>query len=391
MTNKDIEKKKNLENEDFSKSNLKNDSAIKNTSQNKFKWKYCPYCGEAIPNIENLRYCMNCGIDLKYLYEKKEIPPDFESSYVFEEKQIYYEPVPYLELKPHKEKISKKNISYMKNQKLWGIKASLFLPLLAFTVMNLIVIGILFLLVAIFLNITIVYGIVSSPAFLMFTLSLELILIIFPITYVRHLFEKKPSIKTRLELFGLTRKGYNNSELIKEITIGFIVAIAGIILVASVIMTMEVIVEFLFGIEIVRTAGSTPTNDVDLLISGADILILVILVLMMFFIVGISEEILFRGFMQKGLVRNIGKTWGIIITAIIFSLIHLITIFIISFESPTLFVILFLLLFFPYLSISLLLGLVYNWRNENLIAVIIAHGAYDAFTIILAFIFYGSY
>ena len=47
--------------------------------------------------------------------------------------------------------------------------------------------------------------------------------------------------------------------------------------------------------------------------------------------------------------------------------------------------------FFPYFAISLLLGLLYEWRKQNLIAVIITHGFYDALTIIIVFIVYNLF
>ncbi|MFX0138471.1 MAG: hypothetical protein ACFFDN_32815, partial [Candidatus Hodarchaeota archaeon] len=45
---------------------------------------------------------------------------------------------------------------------------------------------------------------------------------------------------------------------------------------------------------------------------------------------------------------------------------------------------------FPYLAISLLLGYIFYWRNENLIAVIITHGLYNSLTILIAVFFFSS-
>jgi membrane protease YdiL (CAAX protease family) len=108
----------------------------------------------------------------------------------------------------------------------------------------------------------------------------------------------------------------------------------------------------------------------------------------MVLVIGTSEEILFRGFMQKGLVRSFGKNWGIIITALTFSMIHLIGIFLLIPFDSTYFLISFLLSFFPYFAISLMLGVIFYWRKENLIAVMITHGFYDAITIMIAYFFY---
>jgi len=107
-------------------------------------------------------------------------------------------------------------------------------------------------------------------------------------------------------------------------------------------------------------------------------------------IIGTSEEVLFRGFLQKGLVRTLGKNWGIVVTALIFSSIHIIGIFLFP-ESLTSFLISFLLSFLPFFAISILLGLLYNWRKENLIAVMITHGIYNAITIIIAFLVFNSF
>jgi membrane protease YdiL (CAAX protease family) len=110
----------------------------------------------------------------------------------------------------------------------------------------------------------------------------------------------------------------------------------------------------------------------------------------MILIIGTSEEVLFRGFLQKGLVRSLGKTWGLLVTALIFSSIHLIGIFLYP-GSITSFIVSFLLNFFPFFAISLLLGLLYSWRKENLIAVMITHGVYNALTVILAFLVFNFF
>jgi membrane protease YdiL (CAAX protease family) len=113
----------------------------------------------------------------------------------------------------------------------------------------------------------------------------------------------------------------------------------------------------------------------------------------MILVVGTSEEILFRGFLQKGLVNNLGNTTGIFITAIIFASIHLLGIFLSYFLgaiSLGLMIIQLFIFFFPYLAISLLLGYIFYWRNENLIAVVITHGLYNSLTILIAVVFFSS-
>jgi len=150
---------------------------------------------------------------------------------------------------------------------------------------------------------------------------------------------------------------------------------------------MEILLELIYGVEIVRNISSAGSG-IDVYFLSSDLLSLVLLMITMVLIVGTTEEILFRGFMQKGLVRRLGVKWGIFITAIIFTFIHLITIFLVYPIFSITFVVAFFISFVPYIAISLLLGILYLWRKENLIAVMITHGLYDALTILLVFILF---
>jgi len=150
---------------------------------------------------------------------------------------------------------------------------------------------------------------------------------------------------------------------------------------------MEILLELIYGVEIVRNISSAGSG-IDVYFLSSDLLSLVLLMITMILIVGTTEEILFRGFMQKGLVRRLGVKWGIFITAIIFTFIHLITIFLVYPIFSITFVVAFFISFVPYIAISLLLGILYQWRKENLIAVMITHGLYDALTILLVFILF---
>ena len=150
---------------------------------------------------------------------------------------------------------------------------------------------------------------------------------------------------------------------------------------------MEILLELIYGVEIIRDiAGSG--SEIDAIFFTSDLLILILLMITMVLIVGTTEEILFRGFMQKGLVRRVGVKWGIFITAIIFTFIHLLSIFLLYPIFSLSFVVAFFISFVPYIAISLLLGMLYHYRKENLIAVMVTHGLYDALTILLVFIIY---
>jgi hypothetical protein len=81
---------------------------------------------------------------------------------------------------------------------------------------------------------------------------------------------------------------------------------------------------------------------------------------------GIGEELLFRGVLQRLFIKLFKNPWaGILVTAFIFSAIHL------QFYG-----------FIPRFILGILLGLIY-WYSGSLWPAIIAHFAYDAFAVVM--------
>ena len=97
-------------------------------------WKFCPICGNQLPNIQNLKFCTVCGTDIKYIKDYKKLRPTSPSNpYTpstthshYKSPQIFYG----LEL------ITDENLIDNKNHKLWGTTASIGLPLAALLVMQ---------------------------------------------------------------------------------------------------------------------------------------------------------------------------------------------------------------------------------------------------------------
>ncbi len=350
----------------------------------KINWVYCPLCGSKIPKADNIRYCIKCGVDLHYikthmrLPHKSENEPSINTIAAFEQQQ-------YPKYFPISLKYSDEDLLNLQDKKLWSTSASLGMTIAAFILMNVIAVFIAILFVIFTFNLENAIEIFLSPYFIIISSFIEIVLIIVPVMYVGK-YLQRPNIKNRLQILGFTAVGFSKNKILKEILIGIAFAIIGIILVYSVSFIMEFFMYSIFGAETIQNAVGS-TSDVDLIITSSDYLSLTLLVLIMIFIIGTSEEILFRGFLQKGLVRNLGKKWGIFITAFIFSIIHLIGIFLVPLP-PIAFLVSFILNFFPFFAISLLLGLLYDWRKENLIAVMITHGVYDALTLIIVFILY---
>src|SRR6185503_19605094 len=83
---------------------------------------------------------------------------------------------------------------------------------------------------------------------------------------------------------------------------------------------------------------------------------------------GVGEELFFRGVLQRIFIKLFKNAWvGIIITAIIFSAIHL------QFYG-----------FIPRFILGVLLGLIY-WYSGSLWPAIIAHFAYDALAVVIVY------
>ncbi|MFX1316012.1 MAG: lysostaphin resistance A-like protein [Promethearchaeota archaeon] len=368
--------------EDFNNSknnNIRTDS--------KKDWLFCPICGNELPKIKNLKFCIKCRTNITYLKEHKKFPPR-PSSYHYT-KAVPYRQYPTRPIIYGIEKIPDEKLLDTRDLKLWGIRASLGVPLGAFVLMNGLVAGLLFVLMFFIYDLEILIDLVLNPYFLIFSSFFELVFIILPVVYVGK-YLQKPSLENRLILLGFTSRGYTKKGIFQEILIGLGFALVGIVLVIVSSLFIEILLEIIFGVDIVRDVSGS-TSDVEMIVSSIDIFGLILFAIIMILIIGTSEEVIFRGFMQKGLTRNLGKIWGLIITAFIFSMIHLFGIFLIEAESPVTILISFLLSFIPYFSISLMLGWLYYWRNENLIAVMIAHGFYDAITIVLAFIVFGMF
>ncbi len=344
---------------------------MSNNSRNKeLKWNFCPRCGERLPESQKeIRFCISCGLEFKSLKsipsKQKMPPPSF---------QIV-----------NKYKLKDEEITNT-TREFWRPKASIFWPLISLVIMGQILGVIIILLVFLGLISLSLLNLIISPLFISIISLTELVFMIVPVLYVGQ-YLQNPTLKNRFKFLGL----YSNKEdkffILKEALLGIGCAIISVIIVNL----LSLLLEFLFGPFLSISSiipAQIPNSDVELLGISTNIFEIILLSIIMIVVIGPSEEIAFRGFMQRGLVRSYNKKKGIWITAIIFTLIHVLTVFGDITTSPLSSILSFIILLIPYLLISLLLGYLFNWRNENLIAPIITHGVYNALTVIMAFIFY---
>jgi len=352
-----------------------------NSTKNELKWSFCPVCGKDIPKVETSEFCLKCSTDLQNL--KKHIGSSSTTLNSSKPSSLYtqsssqgfsYGP----------EKISDEDITNIKKHKLWGIPVTLGLPLGAYLLMNLVLALILF---TISTNVDKLKEIVLNPYFVILSSLTSLIFMILPLIYAGK-YLQNPTLKNRLGLFGFTVKGFDKKKIKREILLGIGFAIIGFFLVNSIGTLTKLLLELSFGLEVVRDSTGFMSES-EIIIYSADVLSLIIWVIVIFLVIGTSEELLFRGFVQKGLVRTLGTKKGIIITALIFSLIHLIGLYLIA--NPLNLLVAFILNFFPYMAISLMLGLLYYWRKENLITVMVTHGVYNGLSIIIVYLLFAVF
>ena len=204
-------------------------SENKGSSEDK-KWQYCPGCGNKLPNVQNLKFCIKCGLDISYLREHKKISP-YQTNITSQTAQ----PIRY-----GIEKFSIEELLKEKDKQLWGIGASIGIPILAFIIMSFLGASILLFISLSNLNLNYIEELASNTYFVVFSSLLELLFILFPVVYVgKYLI--KPNTDDRLRLLGFTAKGYEKIEILKEMLIGLGFAFIGILLVFGVTLIMNII------------------------------------------------------------------------------------------------------------------------------------------------------
>ncbi|MFW9801981.1 MAG: lysostaphin resistance A-like protein [Candidatus Thorarchaeota archaeon] len=188
-----------------------------------------------------------------------------------------------------------------------------------------------------------------DPLAIIVTTSASIGFIIPPIWYVRR------------NGYALSSLGIKNMKSIKEVLLG--IAAAGAMLLANFLVSL--LTFFAFGL---------PDIDVGFFVVS-DLFELALWVILMFAVVGFSEELLFRGFLQRRMEmyfrqrRSSPGLYALIITSFIFAIIHLDL-----FGLPTRFV------------LGIILGYLSQRRNYSIMAPTIAHGFYNSAAVALVFL-----
>lgn len=97
---------------------------------------------------------------------------------------------------------------------------------------------------------------------------------------------------------------------------------------------------------------------------------LVAMIALSFVLVGPCEELAFRGFVQRGFENSFGKRWGLLVSSVLFGLLH-------GLNTPYAVV--------PVFVVGLVLGYVWQRTGGNTTATALMHGVYDAIAIAIAY------
>ncbi|MEX2680420.1 MAG: lysostaphin resistance A-like protein [Candidatus Sigynarchaeota archaeon] len=201
----------------------------------------------------------------------------------------------------------------------------------------------------------------------------EFVLVIPPFAIMR---KYRKSVKERFMLLGWSpytgESGRGLGRLGKDIVWALVIALA--------------LVGFQFIVIVLNDAlwtplipgGSSGISDVDQSITPNNPLELVLLVASMVFIIGPTEEMLFRGFSQQGLEARMDPRHALVISAMLFTMVHVIAGFFTITSLP--------FLFFPYFLLSLVLCGIY-WKTKNLNLMILVHGMYDSLLVVYSYIY----
>ncbi|MBN2151594.1 MAG: CPBP family intramembrane metalloprotease [Candidatus Lokiarchaeota archaeon] len=218
-----------------------------------------------------------------------------------------------------------------------------------------------------------VYEVLLNPVSTALLSATEFVLVIPPFAIMR---KYRKSVKERFMLLGwwpyTGDSGRGWGRLGRDLAWGLLIAMG--------------LVGFQFIIVVLNDAlwsplipsGNSGLSDLDASITPRDPFQLVLLVASMMLVIGPTEEILFRGFSQQGLEARLDPKHALVISALLFTIVHVIGGFVDPTSLP--------FLFFPYFLLSLVLCGIY-WRTKDLNLMIFVHGMYDSLLVVYSYIF----
>ncbi|WP_371806307.1 CPBP family glutamic-type intramembrane protease [Candidatus Lokiarchaeum ossiferum] len=349
---------------------------------------YCPRCHSTSLLSNNPLFCHVCGYAFP-VGRNKEILIDHQNYAVFTSDTTPMSPTSIAPLNNNAIGQSQSSISPtlrypasypqmypqmgyspIHKQRKWNVLAGFLVPLITY-------IGIIILTI-IPAALTVFSGNGMNSVFVFIVGSFSLFFLIVPIWWVNRYYPGKLTLRQRLDVLGLPFDKYTKPELVREILLGIFLGLIMVFLALGFQIIGSIIVKAFYGVDVITFMEGIEFDDFDLTSPG-QFWELLLFVLQMALFVGYSEEVMFRGFVQRSFESKMNKPASLLLTAVFFGLFH---IYVYIVMPP-----IFLFFLIVYLGISIFLGLVRNWRKD-LIAAGSAHIIYNCIqTIIIYFIF----
>jgi membrane protease YdiL (CAAX protease family) len=226
---------------------------------------------------------------------------------------------------------------------------------------------------------TLVYALLLNPTMTALLSLTELVLVIPPFAILR---KYRKSIKERFMLLGWKpyssigtspgRRTINWSRLGKNIGISLFLAIGLVGMQFIIIILNQAMWEPLIP------GGSAGMEGADISLTPTNPFEFIILVASMIFIVAPTEEMLFRGLSQQGLEFHMNEKRALVISALLFTMVHVVSGFLNLASLP--------FLFFPYFYLSLVLCGIY-WKTKDLNLMIFTHGFYNSLLVLYSYLY----
>jgi len=302
---------------------------------------YCSNCKQENQKSQNSFFCTHCGHRFSVDKNNQIILDNNNFSIIFQNVQV--------------------NIFPKKKKKNWriltGFTISLFTYFCIITVSLIILLGFSFL-----TNID-----PESIQVSFFVSFSSLLFLIIPIFWIQKYYPGVLSIKQRFSELGIPLERYSKKELIREILLGFLLGLIAVFLVLLLQLISYYLIKLIFNVDIYNYLEAIQFEGFMIQIPN-NVFELILFILMMSFLIGLPEEIMFRGFVQRSFEGSLTKPAALLLNAVYFSIFHIY----IYLLQPMIF----FFLVIPYLGLSILLGLIRNWRGD-IIATIMVHVIYN--------------
>ena len=335
---------------------------------------HCPHCQAPARKSDNPVFCMKCGL-------KFENNPSLNSTHSHTISLGSTRATSPYNVRPrgnmaatdmrgqHQRYNQRANRRQYRKPKTWSLGGGFGVSIVSLILAGIMSVALIFMILMLNIELT-------STLSLFILGSASIMFLVYPAYWVQKYYAEPLSFPARLKELGLPFDKYSKPEVGRELLLGALLGLVAVVIVVLLQVLSYYVVLAVYGIDPYALLAGSGTDQFDLIgpATGIDLALFIMMILLF---VGLPEEILFRGFVQRSFEAKLTRPSATLLTAVFFGGFHIITLILV----PSLF----LFMFIPYLGISLFIGLVRNWRKD-LYAAISLHIVYDIIQTIIIFI-----